>query len=125
MAKRVPSNVLLNTGSFCSRPDDFGQRDVGPVRSNAVGPRTGEYPVLLSPVTRCVLPDPQISRQRRVYRYWSAGPFCLAAANNLPKNGSRNPDFEISKIDIAPFQCKELAAAKTGRRGDENHQTKT
>jgi hypothetical protein len=46
VAERVPADMLLNSRTQCSRPEDAGDEDIWPIRALAVGMWASEQPIM-------------------------------------------------------------------------------
>src|ERR1700686_717333 len=103
VAERVPADMLLNSRTQRSRPEDAGDEDIWPIRVLAVGMWASEQPIMRLSVWAVLLPGPELRRENGIHGYWFSRGFRLAVANDIPVDRPLHVDMEIVEINIFPL----------------------
>src|SRR6266478_1332469 len=90
VSERVPTDMLLYSGTRYRRTDDARKNDIGPIRALALGTRAREYPIVGLTVRAVLFPGPKFGGENWIHWHRFLRGFCLAIANHVPINRALN-----------------------------------
>jgi len=112
---------LQNPNLQGSRPNESSHDALAPIRMLAARRRTCEYPIIRTSESCLLTPQQESVSQLRIQWDWFLGSFRFAWTDDLKNYRSNDADFIGLKVNISPFQGKELTHPQTR---PERHQHK-
>lgn len=121
MAKRVPADALLYTGSHRSRSNYLRKNEIWRKGKSSFFARTRKHPIIGQGMLTFLSPTLELTDDVKGERKRLLGVVGFAFADRLRIDGASDLDGQFLEVDVFPLQAKEFAAAQTGGGSDPDH----